>query len=94
MLFNKKCISLVEIFGTDVAEYMAKKTLLDLLVHDAGIPDYNQMMATERTMDWYDSVWNASQFSDPEENTRQRLRYSFQFRLVKILSETNRFFIR
>jgi len=64
-----------EVLGASLTNgsLLASSTLLELLVHRGKIMDGTSVMTNEVLMDWYDQVWAASQWSDPQENAQQRL---------------------
>jgi len=64
-----------QVFGNSmtIQPIFANVTLYDLLTKQGYMMDIEQVLAMEYKMDWYDQVWAASQWEDPEENMNQRL---------------------
>jgi len=67
--------TLEEVFGDsmNVPSPFTESTILDLLLHSGHIPGSEQIMRREELMEWYDDLWEASEWESPEENIQQRL---------------------
>jgi len=52
---------------------LAQSTLFDLLVQHGQMMDNSDLLKSEEFMDWYDQVWEVSEWNDSEKNVEQRL---------------------
>jgi len=66
----------------DVAQPFADANLLDLLVHTGYIINDEQVMTSDKLIDWYDGLWKSSQWANSELN--QQLRKEMTHFLVNL----------
>merc|ERR1712215_261020 len=52
---------------------LAQSTLFDLLVQHGQMMDNSDLLKSEEFMNWYDQVWEVSEWNDSEKNVEQRL---------------------